>query len=75
MYYVKNAPSLWSEKVDRELLEVNINRAIHYAAECIRNGQDAIEACNDAANRFSDTYDEYLAIWRRFDEIKNTYAR
>ena len=52
-------------------LEVKISRAIHYAAECIRNGQDAIEACNDAANIFSGTYDEYLAIWRRFDEIKD----
>ena len=56
-------------------LEEKISRAIQYAAECIRNGQDGRKACNDAANRFSDTYDEYLAIWHRFDEIKNAYAR
>lgn len=56
-------------------LEVKISWAIQYAAECIRNGQDGMEACNDAANKFSDTYDEYLAIWDRFDEIKNAYAR
>ena len=56
-------------------LEVKINWAIHYAAESIRNGQDGRKACNEAANKFSDTYDEYLAIWRRFDEIKTAYAR
>lgn len=56
-------------------LEEKINWAIHYAAESIRNGQDGRKACNEAANKFSDTYDEYLAIWRRFDEIKNAYAR
>lgn len=56
-------------------LEEKINWAIHYAAESIRNGQDGRKACNEAANKFSDTYDEYLAIWRRFDEIKTAYAR
>lgn len=56
-------------------LEEKINWAIHYAAESIRNGQDGRKACNEAANKFSDTYDEYLAIWDRFDEIKNAYAR
>ena len=56
-------------------LEEKINWAIHYAAESIRNGQDGRKACNEAANKFSDTYDEYLAIWNRFDEIKNAYAR
>ena len=56
-------------------LEVKISRAIQYAAESIRNGQDGRKACNEAANKFSDTYDEYLAIWDRFDEIKNAYAR
>lgn len=56
-------------------LEEKINWAIHYAAESIRNGQDGKKACNEAANKFSDTYDEYLAIWRRFDEIKTAYTR
>lgn len=49
-----------------------IIRAINYAKDHIRNGQDAEEARNDAANIYAANYDEYLAIWRAFEEIDKT---
>ena len=49
-----------------------IIRAINYANDHICNGQDAEEACNDAANIYAANYDEYLAIWRAFEEIAKT---
>ena len=51
-------------------MQDKIAMATKYAADHICNGQDAKEACNDAANIYASSFDEYLAIWHHFDEIE-----
>ena len=50
-------------------MESKINSAIIYVREHIGTGADETMVKNDAANIFSDSYNEYLKIWEVLNNI------